>query len=403
MLPAVQAAFQTTHSSHPSGDQGGKVGSFFIVAFFPEPTISRLGDQFLCTDCEALCDSLEAIANHMNRDHKKRSDQWENKKYKCEQCIVPFSFKSTWLTHMQRKHGTHFAFKCNYCDFKCNRKAQVTSHVEEAHKLTASPGVRQGFKCRICGVIFLTKEPLISHIKTIHSDVMQTQSQSHQAPQNKALGQLNTTYAEFTNLTPATDSPVANDIKLEVETDFGIRPSDDGPQENENQDPLAIDGDVNPTVNNNVSNEKEAITAVNSLMRTEKEAVDAITDLLSTHGNATSETPSFEKPMVVADERVEATEREEKTSDEKLPGNVRLLPEEKLEGKRILLSSASFRPMVLHSQPARANKTQTTAARSKRPPRSSPPAKAAAQVLDISSEPSNSDNQVRRVNLPSDV
>ena len=176
----------------------GWQGRFFFYhrLFFPEPTISRLGDQFLCTDCEALCDSLEAIANHMNRDHKKRSDQWENKKYKCEQCIVPFSFKSTWLTHMQRKHGTHFAFKCNYCDYKCNRKAQVTSHVEEAHKLTASPGVRQGFKCRICGVIFLTKEPLISHIKTIHSDVMQTQSQSHQAPQNKTLEQLNTTFAQ---------------------------------------------------------------------------------------------------------------------------------------------------------------------------------------------------------------
>ena len=162
---------------------------------------------------------------------------------------------------------------------------------------------------------------------------------------------------------------------------------------------MAIEGDVNPTVNNNVSNEKEAITAVNSLMRTEKEAVD----LLSTHGNATSETPSFEKPKVVADERVEAAQREEKTSDEKLPGNVRLLPEEKLEGKRILLSSASFRPMVLQSQPARSNKTQSTTARSKRPPRSSPPAKAAAQVLDISSEPSNGDNQVKRVNLPSDV
>ena len=347
----------------------------------------------------------------MNRDHKKRSDLWENKKYKCEQCIVPFSFKSTWLTHMQRKHGTHFAFKCNYCDYKCNRKAQVTSHVEEAHKLTASPGVRQGFKCRICGVIFLTKEPLISHIKTIHSDVMQqTQSQSHQAPQNKTLEQLNTTFADFTNLTPATISPVANDIKLEVETDFGIRPSDDGPQENENQDPLAIDSDVNPNVNN-VSSEKEAITAIKSLMRTEKEAVAAITDLLSTHGNATSETPSFEKPMVVADERVEATkEQGEKTSDEKLPGNVRLLPEEKLEGKRILLSSASFRPMVLQSQPARSNKTQSTTARSKRPPRSSP-----AQVLDIGkksivssnqsigSVPSNDDNQVRRVNLRSDV
>ena len=134
---------------------------------------------------------------------------------------------------------------------------------------------------------------------------MQTQSQSHQAPQNKTLGQLNTTFADFTNLTPASVSPVANDIKLEVETDFGIRPSDDGPQENENQDPLAIDGD--PTVKNNVSNEKEAITAVKSLMRTEKEALAATTDLLSTHGNATSGTPSFEKPMVVADERVEAT------------------------------------------------------------------------------------------------
>ena len=352
----------------------------------------------------------------MNKDHKKRSDQWENKKYKCEQCIVPFSFKSTWLTHMQRKHGTHFAFKCNYCDYKCNRKAQVTSHVEEAHKLTASPGVRQGFKCRICGVIFLTKEPLISHIKTIHSDVMQTQSQSHQAPQNKTLGQLNTTFADFTNLTPATVSPVANDIKLEVETDFGIRPSDDGPQENENQDPLAIDGYVNQTVNNNVSNEKEAITAVKSLMRTEKEAVAAITDLLSTHGNATSGTPSLEKPMAVADERVEATKGQgEKTSDEKLPGNVRLLPEEKLEGKRILLSSASFRPMVLQTQPARSNKTQPTTGRSKRPLRSSPLAKVPAQVLDIGqksivssnqsigSVPSNDDNQVKRVNLRSDV
>ena len=220
------------------------------------------------------------------------------------------------------------------------------------------------------------------------------------------MGQLNTTFADFTNLTPATVSPVAKDIKLEVETDFGIRPSDDGPQENENQDPLAID--------NNVSSEKEAITAVKSLMRTEKEAVAAITDLLSTHGNATSVTPSFEKPMVVADERVEATEREEK-SDEKLPGNVRLLPEEKLEGKRILLSSASFRPMVLQSQPARSNKTQPTRGRSKRQPRSSPLAKVPAQVLDIGqksivssnqsigSVPSNDDNQVRRVNLRSDV
>ena len=100
------------------------------------------------------------------------------------------------------------------------------------------------------------------------------------------LPQLNTTLADFTSLTPATVSTVANDIKLEVETDFGIRPSDDGPQENENQDPLAIDGDVNQSVNNNVSSEKEAITAVKSLMGTEKEEVAAITDLLSTDGKS---------------------------------------------------------------------------------------------------------------------
>ena len=339
-----------------------------------------MGNQFLCTECEATSDSLEKIANHVNTDHVKSqafSEVFTKSRFKCEQCVVAFSAKAPWLKHMQETHGTHFPFKCNYCDFKCNRKDQAASHVQKAHKLTATPGVRQGFKCRLCGVIFLTKDPLIIHIRTIHSDVMRNQGLSQPAPGNEPLGNLNSIFPDFTNLAPVSASSNA----LKVETDFGIRPSDDGAQEcglgSESQDPLSIDddtntlsidNDINTAVNDLLSINKEAIAAVEDLLGIDKEAVSAVEGILS------METKPLPELLDAAGPDKKITIQEETALEEKplaealpgnvaevLPGNVRLLPEEKLHGNRIVVNSNSFRPKKAQTV-GTAVKTQSTQA-----------------------------------------
>ena len=121
--------------------------SHFQSRVFYDLTFFRLGNQFLCTECEVTSDSLEQIANHVEKDHMREHmknpahlDILASSRFKCEKCVVAFSAKGPWLKHMQGMHGTHFPFKCNYCDFKCNRKDQVSSHVLKAHKLTPTPG-----------------------------------------------------------------------------------------------------------------------------------------------------------------------------------------------------------------------------------------------------------------------
>ena len=221
----------------------------------------------------------------------------------------------------------------------------MSNHVQKAHKLTPTPGVRQGFKCRLCGVIFLTKEPLINHIKTIHSDVMRSQGLNQSASVNEPLGKLNSIFPDFTNITPVTASSVG--LKVETKTDFGIRPSDDGPHENgsEIRDPLSIDNDIKTAVNDLLSINKEAISAVEDLLGIDKEVASAVEDLLSIDPKpipAVPETSSSDKKPASCQE--EAEEEEEGLVDA-LPGNVRLLPEEQLQGNRIVVNSNSFRPM----------------------------------------------------------
>ena len=204
---------------------------------------------------------------------------------------------------------------------------------------------------------------------------MRSQGLSQSAPQNEPLGKLSSIFPDFTNLTPVAASSTA--LKHETETDFGIRPSEDGPQENgsEIQDPLSIDSDIKTAVNDLLSIDKEAISAVEDLLGIDKEVVSAVEDLLSmvdTKPNpAILDTSASDNKKLSIQEEPEAKEEEVRTDalpgnvrllpeeqPDALPGNVRLLPggnvrllpEEQLQGNRIVVNSNSFRPMTTQSQ-----------------------------------------------------
>ena len=137
-------------------------------------------------------------------------------------------------------------------------------------------------------------------------------------------------------------------------TDFGIRPSDDEPQANgsESQDPLSIDNDIKTAVNDLLSIDKEAISAVEDLLGIDKEVVVAVEELLSMETKPTQPlipdtSPSSDKKLASQEEP--EGEEEEGMADA-LPGNVRLLPEEQLQGNRIVVNSNSFRPMTAQAQ-----------------------------------------------------
>ena len=179
---------------------------------------------------------------------------------------------------------------------------------------------------------------------------MRSQGLNQSASVNEPLGKLNSIFPDFTNLTPVTASSVG--LKVETKTDFGIRPSDDGPHENgsEIRDPLSIDNDIKTAVNDLLSINKEAISAVEDLLGIDKEVASAVEDLLSIDPKpipAVPETSSSDKKPASCEEE---EEEEEEGLVDALPGNVRLLPEEQLQGNRIVVNSNSFRPMTSQAQ-----------------------------------------------------
>ena len=78
--------------------------------------------------------------------------------------------------HVQKVHEQSFEYKCEFCEYKSNRKASAKRHMETVHKL--NPRNRLVFKCGFCDYKTSKEDLLQNHISQIHILKHENESQS---------------------------------------------------------------------------------------------------------------------------------------------------------------------------------------------------------------------------------
>ena len=67
------------------------------------------------------------------------------------------------IHHILSVHKKNESFKCDYCDYSFNQKANMIEHVESAHER-----MKKSFNCNKCKMIFLRKDKFEKHVNIVH-------------------------------------------------------------------------------------------------------------------------------------------------------------------------------------------------------------------------------------------
>lgn len=153
--------------------------------------------QYKCKLCLKICRSLSAYRMHMKQEHwDKQSDTDEQtlasvdqkqqqqltKIYRCDYCDYECSNKSTFHSHVSKKHPVLFAhnkrrsslrmkviakpeeYMCDTCGFKFPNRRRLKEHLERKHA--------SGYKydCEYCGKKFKVKSDMRLHVRFKHKE-----------------------------------------------------------------------------------------------------------------------------------------------------------------------------------------------------------------------------------------
>lgn len=135
-------------------------------------TMSRL--KFPYVPCGTLLFSRQALDKHIKNIHN------APRNHKCSKCSSAFTSKLGLNKHKQRMHlkpftddpgqGRDGKFKCNKCNATFDTLILLSNH-KERH-VTKYKYVRKRCKCKICGDDFAGRNPLIKHIRLVHTKTL---------------------------------------------------------------------------------------------------------------------------------------------------------------------------------------------------------------------------------------
>lgn len=174
-----------------------------------KPVVARAGG-FQCELCtQNFITVLELVK------HKQMHDE-EKKSFICEICGKHFTGQADFSEH-QRVHKDEPAFPCNMCD-----RVFTTSHNLKRHKLLH---VKDGRKCRTCGVLFCRRHnhilflPQADSVAQSEQDspIIETQNvDSHLVSENSVQKKCFLKPEPKTNLTPPQAASTSTSIGISV-------------------------------------------------------------------------------------------------------------------------------------------------------------------------------------------
>lgn len=112
----------------------------------------------ICEVCGAGFNSKNALAQHVNRTHKKADNSFE-----CHICQNKFSLKANLERHVQLHTEVKRTFVCDQCGSSYFTYQALRDHFNNAHTDTSE------CKCTLCGKVFSSARSLQRHLPS-HSE-----------------------------------------------------------------------------------------------------------------------------------------------------------------------------------------------------------------------------------------
>ena len=110
-----------------------------------------------CQDCEFVCRAQTTMNEHNATVHLDDS----NLTFDCNICDQEYSSQLRLEKHVLKEHDGKNHFECGKCDFKCNKKEELLTHLE-IHE------GRKPYNCTVCDDSFSKQRRLRKHFQTVH-------------------------------------------------------------------------------------------------------------------------------------------------------------------------------------------------------------------------------------------
>ena len=110
-----------------------------------------------CKDCEFVCRAQATLIRHNATVHSNVSSS----NFDCNICSQEYSSQLRLDNHLLKDHDGKNYIECAKCDYKCNKKEQLLTHLQ-------SHEGRKPFHCAVCEDSFSKQSHLRQHFQTIH-------------------------------------------------------------------------------------------------------------------------------------------------------------------------------------------------------------------------------------------
>ncbi|XP_077267818.1 uncharacterized protein LOC143900399 isoform X4 [Temnothorax americanus] len=149
-----------------------------IITDEDQPYDEEDSKVYACDECNICFPVMQMLKCHRDTVHEQEEKNVEHITYSCKFCSYESTNKSTFNSHINRKHSTKRVIKrrsklktvkpqeysCDICGFKCPSRRRLKEHLDRKH------GSEFKYECEYCGKKFKVKSDMRLHVRFKHKE-----------------------------------------------------------------------------------------------------------------------------------------------------------------------------------------------------------------------------------------